>query len=160
MCLRYHAVGKWGGTAEQQHMRQMLSMPQEYEINALSTFSMPEGAVVTIYELSVPLGNGATYIDSLFELNAEKFRVGSSSGLVKEVVENRKTKQGVFDALLVDWVSTRGDFPHSRQWVLHPVGQSSDNVAVIVAFCSDRGYKQAKEAINRMASTLRVKSTN
>lgn len=149
-----------GGPTEEERVRQMLGIPQEYKINALSTFSMPEGAVVTIYELTVPLGKGATYIDSLFELNAETFRVGSSSGLVKEVVENRKTKLGDFDALLVDWVSNRGGLPHSRQWVLHPAGQSSDNIAVIVAFCSDHGYKPAKEAMDRMASTLRVKNAN
>jgi len=147
-----------GGSAEEQHMREMLSMDPRYKITALSTFSVPEGAIVTVYELGLPVGEGANYIEKLSDLNAEKFRTGKSSGLVKEVFENRKTKQGSFDALLLDWESTRGGLPHSRQWVLHHSGQNVDKVVVIVAFCNSRGYNAGKEEIDRIASTLHVKS--
>lgn len=147
-----------GGTAEEQHMRGMLSVDSRYKITALSTFGVPEGAIVTVYELSLPVGDGANYIENLSDLNVEKFRSGKNSGLVKEVVENRKTKQGSFDALLLDWESTRGGLSHSRQWVLHQLGQNIDKVVVIVAFCNSRGYKVAKEEIDRIASTLHVKN--
>jgi hypothetical protein len=76
------------------------------------------------------------------------------------VLENRKIKQGSFDALLIDWESTRGEFFHIRQWILHHSGQTKDNVAVIVVFCDNHGYSLAKEAIDRIASTLRVKGDN
>lgn len=145
-----------GGRAEEQNMREMLSIYPRYKITALSTFGVPEGAVVTVYELTLPIGEGADYIEKLFDLNDEKFRAGRNSGLVKEVVENKKTKQGSFDALLVDWESTRGGLPHSRQWVLH-TGQAGDNIAVIVVFCDNRSYKLAQEAVDRIAKMMRIK---
>ncbi len=147
-----------GGSAEEQHMRGMLSVDSRYKIIALSTFSMPEGAIVTVYELGLPAGEGATYIEKLSDLNIEKFRTGKSNGLVKEVLENRKTKRGSFEALLLDWESTRGGLPHSRQWVLHHSEQKVDKVVVIVAFCNSRGYNVGKGEIDRIASTLHVKT--
>ena len=79
----------------------MLSVDTKYKIAALSTFGVPEGAIVTVYEITIPNGEADKYIEKLFTSNVEKFRDGENSGLVKEVFENRKTKQGNFDALLV-----------------------------------------------------------
>lgn len=146
-----------GGPAEEQHMRGMLNTGPTHKITALSTFGLQEGAVVTVYELSLPSGDGANYIEKLSDQNIEKFRAGKSSGLVKEVLENRKTNVGSFEALLLDWESTRGGLPHSRQWVLHHSGENVDKVAVIVAFCNSQGYNAAKEEIDRIASTLDLK---
>jgi hypothetical protein len=147
-----------GGPAEQNRMRGMLRVDTRVKISALSTFGAPEDAVVTVYEITVPAGDGANYIDKLYDQSVERFRVGKSSGLIKDVSENRKTQQGAFDALLSDWEAARGGLPHSRQWVLHHAGQIGDKIAVIVAFCDDRGYITTKRAVDRIASTLRVKT--
>lgn len=151
-----------GGTSEENQMRETLSegirsLGPGYKIAALSTFASEE-AVVTVYELVVPTGEGSKYIERLFELSAEKFRVGKSSGVVKEVRENRKAQQGSFDGLLTDWESQQGAYPHCRQWVLHPRGKTQDSVAVIVAFCGTRGYTNTKDVVDRIAASLRTEA--
>ena len=152
-----------GGSAEEQQIREVLEeglkmTDSRSKITALSTFSMPEGAIITVYELSMPVGEGANYIDTMFKLSIDKFRMGESGGLVKKVFENRKATLGSFNAVLMDWESTRGSFPHFRQWTLHHSGENIDKVVSIDTFSNSRGYKAGKEEIDRIASTLRVKS--
>lgn len=66
-----------GGRAEEQYMRELMSVDPKYKIAALSTFGVPEGAVVTVYEITLPTGEGANYLDRLVDLNVEKFRIHS-----------------------------------------------------------------------------------
>ncbi len=160
-CLRnytYEVPLSWemGDSAKEKQMEEMLSLDPIYEITSLSTFSVPEGAIVVVYEYVLPKEECANYIDKLYDLNVEKFKHGVDVGLVKKVLENRKTKQGNFDALLIDWESTRGKLPHCRQWILHHSKESLEKVAVIVVFSDDRSYKVCKEAIDYIASTINI----
>ena len=144
-----------GGPNEEQHMREMLSVDPAYKVGALSTFATPAGAGITVYQLGIPTGQGQIYVERLLELNNEKFRQGQSSGLVKAVHENRRTEINDFEALVVEWESTRGDLPCSRQWVLHDELRDADHVVVLVAFWGSQNSRESGESLDRVAASLR-----
>lgn len=140
--------------ADEDQMRSMLTpgLPTGCEIAALFVFTAGSDGTFLIYELALSSSGGAKYIDSLKSQNEEKFRMGRSQGLVKDVLENRTSRIGTCDALLVDWESNRGELPHSRQWVLHNA-QRPDSVVVLTAFCNTRGYEVTKDALDSAASS-------
>ena len=142
-----------GTRSDQEHMRGMLDVGSGAQIAALSVFTSGDDCAVTVYEIVLQAGQGNEYINRLQTANEEKFRTGKSRGLVKNAFENRKTKTGMFDALLLDWESHRGKLPRSRQWVLHTT-QLPDKVVVVISFCNNRGYEVTKAAIDQVASSV------
>lgn len=142
-----------GSRADQEHMRGMLDVVPSLKITALSTFASRDGCVVTVYERPLRAGEGDAYIDKLHSQNEEKFRIGRSRGLVKNVLDNRKIRRTIFDVLLLDWESNRGQLPHERQWVLH-TKELPNNIVIVTASCNEQGYRATKDAIDRVASSV------
>lgn len=142
-----------GGRAQEQHMHGMLDVVPSLKITALSTFASGDGCVVTVYEIPLPAGEGDAYIDKLHSQNEEKFRIERSRELVKNVLENRKIRRAIFDVLLLDWESNRGQLPRERQWVLH-TKELPNNIVIVTASCNEQGYRATKDAIDRVASSV------
>lgn len=144
-----------GSREEEEYMRRMLDVSPSNKITSLFVFAQKSDYAVTVYEIALPAGEGDGYIDKLHVQNEEKFRSARGHGLVKNVLENLRTKTRTFDALLIDWESNRGEFPHSRQWILH-TEQLTNSIVIVTAFCNNKGYTAMKDAIDSVASSVKI----
>lgn len=82
--------------------------------------------------------------------------MGTSQGIVKQVFENQRNKLGEKEALLLDWEGVRGGMRRMRTWVLQLPTRPRDTVTVS-AFCNDEGHASTKDAIDKIAASVRDK---
>ena len=143
---------------EKEKLLQMLSVDPSYKISGMSTVGPSNNlCTVAVYELQLPSGEAVGYVDKLQQQTSEKMRHGKQRGIVKDVVEIKKSKWDEVEALLIDWEAIQGSVSRTRQWIMQ-FRQRPKDILQITAYCTDAGYNISKEDVDRIAKSVSIRS--